>query len=347
MKPPGGSRQDLRVASGPVVRPARALSGPAGWLAQLARRPEFSAAVMLIAVFAAFHLYTGIFLSGPNTRLLLTIIPELGIVCLGVTVLMIAGEFDLSVGSVFALSPMLMHVLTAIHGIDPWIAIPVALMAAMAVGYLNGIVTLSLAIPSFITTLGMLFVVRSLSIVLVGKNPVRLADMPMAQTLFAHDFGPFRASLLWFIAIALVLYVWLHRSDFGNWIFATGGQAQAARDLGVNTRRVKLVCFMLCSALAGFAGIVQLLRTKAPLPSMGTGLELEVIAGAVIGGAALTGGVGSILGAVIGATLIRSIDNGLVMSRVDAEWFRTALGILIVVSVVLNVRVRHFFAERR
>ncbi|MER9234592.1 ABC transporter permease [Mesorhizobium sp. M0622] len=309
-------------------------------------KPEFSAFLMLVAVFAAFQLYTGFFLSYANTRLLLTILPELGIVVLGVTILMIAGEFDLSVGSVFALVPMTLHALTARYGVDPYLALVLVLGLALLVGYINGAVTLSLGIPSFITTLGMLFVARSMSIVAVGGNPLALADYPFGDVLVVN-FGYIRASLIWYVGLAVVLGVWLHASDFGNWIFATGGQAQAAKDLGINTRRVKITAFMLCSLLAGLAGIIQMLRTKAPLPSMGTGLELEVIAGAVIGGTALTGGVGSIIGAIIGAILIRSIDNGLVMSRVNAEWFRTALGVLIVVSVVLNVKAGQFFSRRR
>ena len=330
-----GNGSTLRV--GPAPKPL---------LARLTQKPEFSAIVMLVAVFVAFQLYTGLFLSYYNSKLLLTIIPELGIVCLGVTVLMIAGEFDLSVGSVFALVPMCLHILISYYGVEPWTAMVIALAIGAFVGYANGAITISLGIPSFITTLGMLFVIRSMSIVVVGGLPGALSPNP-ATELLTHNFGLFRASLLWYVGIAVVLAVWLHRSDFGNWIFATGGQAQAAKDLGINTRKVKIVCFMLCSTLAGFAGIIQMLRTKAPLPSMGTGLELEVIAGAVIGGAALTGGAGSILGAIIGAILIRSIDNGLVMSRVNAEWFRTALGVLIVVSVVLNVRVSQWFKGGR
>jgi simple sugar transport system permease protein len=314
-------------------------------LGKFVEKPEFSAFLMLVAVFAAFQLYTGYFLSPANTRLLLTIIPELGIVALGVTILMIAGEFDLSVGSVFALVPMSLHIMTARYGIEPWLALVIALALGGFIGYLNGVITLSLAIPSFITTLGMLFVVRSLSIVVVGGLPISMASIP-ATDLLVYNFGPFRASLLWYLGIAFVLFIWLHRSDFGNWVFATGGQAQAAKDLGINTRRVKITCFVLCSFLAGLAGIIQMLRTHAPLPSMGTGLELEVIAGAVIGGASLSGGAGSVIGALIGAVLIRSIDNGLVMSRVNAEWFRTALGVLIVVSVLLNLRVARLFQGR-
>jgi simple sugar transport system permease protein len=304
--------------------------------------------LMLVVVLAGFQLYTGLFLSPLNAKILLQAIPELGIVAIGVTVLMVAGEFDLSVGSVFALTAMIMHVLSAVYGYDPWVAIAIALICAALIGYINGAVTIGLRIPSFITTLGMLFIARSLAIVLVGGTPVPLAsDMPAG--LFTHDFGYFRASLLWYLALLAVVGVWLHRTDFGNWIYATGGHLQAASDLGINTRRVKITAFVLCSLLAGFAGIIQVLRTRAPIPSMGNSLELEAIAAAVIGGTSLSGGVGSVIGALVGAILIRSIDNGLVMSRVSAEWFRTALGMMIVLSVVLNVYIGRFghFSRRR
>src|SRR5262249_10908749 len=157
-----------------------------------------------------------------------------------------------------------------------------------------------------ITTLGMLFIARSLAIVIVGGTPLPLSqDMP--TDVFAHDFGLIRASLLWYLGLVVVVGVWLHRSDFGNWIFATGGHLQAASDLGINTRKVRISAFVLCAVLAGLAGVIQTLRTKAPLPSMGNGLELEAIAAAVIGGTSLMGGVGSVVGALVGAILIRSI----------------------------------------
>jgi len=314
--------------------------------ANLFAKPEASAFAMLVIVLLGFELWTGIFLSPMNGKILLTVIPELGIVALGVTVLMIAGEFDLSVGSVFALTPMLMQVLSVYYDINIWVSIIVALAIAVLIGYVNGAVTIGLRIPSFIATLGMLFVARSIAIVVVGGTPRPMSpDTPTA--FFAYDFGMFRSSLLWYIALLAVVGYVLHRTNAGNWLFATGGQPQAAKDLGINTRRVKLSAFMLCSFLAGLAGIIQVMRTRAPLPSIGGGLELEAIAAAVIGGTALTGGVGSVIGCLIGTILIRSIDNGLVMSRVSAEWFRTALGVMIVLSVVLNVYVQRFAVHGR
>jgi simple sugar transport system permease protein len=146
--------------------------------------------------------------------------------------------------------------------------------------------------------------------------------------------------MLWFVAFALALGVMLHLSNIGNWIYATGGHPQAAADMGIDTRRVKLFAFMLCSFLAGFAGMITTFRLKSALPSLGEGLELQAIAAAVIGGTALRGGIGSVLGFIIGAGLIRVIDNGLVMARIDANWFRFAIGGLTIVAVILNTWLR-------
>ena len=129
----------------------------------------------------------------------------------------------------------------------------------------------------------------------------------------------------------------LHRSNLGNWIYATGGQRQAADDMGIDTRKVKLFCFMLCSFLAGFAGMITTFRLRSALPSLGEGLELQAIAANVIGGTSLTGGIGSLAGFVIGTFLIRVIDNGLVMARIDANWFRLAIGTLTILAVILNI----------
>jgi simple sugar transport system permease protein len=310
-------------------------------------RPEFSALAIAVVVVVGFDIWTGgLFTSANNMKVVLPILPELGIVALGVVVLMIAGEFDLSVGSVFALVPMLGHIMMTKWGFDPYSALAISLLAGVALGFVNGWVTLHFGIPSFITTLGMMFIARSLAVVLVGGFPPPMpSDVPL--DLFVYNFGSFRASLIWYVGIAVILGLVLHASNFGNWIYATGGHRVAAQDMGINVTRVKLICFMLASFLAGFAGTLQTYRLKSPLPSIGTGLELEAIAAAVIGGALLTGGVGSIVGAIIGAFLIRGIDNGLVMARVDGEWFRAFLGLMLVVAVIFNILVRKRASEMK
>jgi simple sugar transport system permease protein len=268
---------------------------------------------------------------------MLGILPEMTLVALGVTILMICGEFDLSVGSVFALMPMTTAIMLN-NGIPFSAAVLIGLLICALIGFVNGFVTLRFAIPSFITTLGMLFIARSLTVVISGGFPPLLpTDIP--SWLFTGFVGPgniIRMSFIWFAVIALALAAVLSLTNFGNWIKATGGQLDAASSMGIPVMRTKVACFMLCSMLAGFAGLIQVLRLGSPLPSLGEGLELQAVAAAVIGGTALTGGVGTVLGAIIGATLIRVIDNGLVLTKVDANWFKFAIGLLLILAVVSN-----------
>ena len=145
-------------------------------------------------------------------------------------------------------------------------------------------------------------------------------------TQFIGPGGLFRASFVWFVAARARRLGDGRQTNFGNWIRATGGHLEAAIAMGMPARRVKIFCFILCSMMAGFAGIIQVFRLHSPLPSIGDGLELQAVAAAVIGGTALTGGIGTVLGAIVGALLIRVIDNGLVMTQVDANWFKFAIG---------------------
>ncbi|CAM2157587.1 ABC transporter permease [Pararobbsia alpina] len=307
------------------------------------QKPELAGVVLLVVLIGLFQVRSGAaFLSADNLRGILGVLPEAGLVAIGVTVLMICGEFDLSVGSVFALMPMTITLIVN-AGVPFWIALPIGLAVAAGVGLLNGLITLAFNIPSFITTLGMLFIVRSLTVVASGGFPPNLPSDQMPIDLFVHYIGPnglFRASFVWFVAIGLGTALLLTSTNLGNWIKATGGFLEASVSSGVPARRVKLFCFVLCSVLAGFAGMLQVFRLGAPLPSIGDGMELQAVAAAVIGGTALTGGIGNVLGAIVGALLIRVIDNGLVLTQVDANWFKFAVGALTIVAVVANAWMR-------
>jgi simple sugar transport system permease protein len=301
-------------------------------------KPELAGAALLVLLAVIFEARSGgAFLSSDNLRGILGLLPEVGLVSIGVTILMICGEFDLSVGSTFALVPMATSLLI-IAGAALAPAIGIGLVIAAAIGFVNGLITLSFAIPSFITTLGMLFIVRSLTVVISGGFPPLLPD-DLATGVFTRFVGPgglFRGSFIWFLAIAVAASAMMTRSNVGNWIRATGGNLEGAAAMGVPARRVKLFSFVLCSVLAGFGGIIQVFRLHSPLPSIGDGLELQAVAAAVMGGPALTGGVGTVLGAIVGALLIRIIDNGLVMSQVDANWFKFAVGGLTILAVIGN-----------
>ena len=304
------------------------------YIKQVLVKPEVSTFIMFIVIMVGFFFANPRFLDERNIRIVMGITPEYIIVAIGIAILMISGEFDLSVGSVFALVPMAIVQLTH-QGFNIWFSIALGLSIGIIIGFINGFITLRFGIPSFIATLGMLYIARSLTTVATaGFPPPFPHELP--NEMFVYQFDLFRASLYWSLLVAVVLGIMLHRSNLGNWIYATGGDVIAASSMGIKTNNIKMFCFILCGFLAGFAGMIQTFRLEAPLPSQGYLLELESIAAAVIGGVSLFGGIGTVIGAMIGAVLIRFLESGIIMARIDAEWFRAGLGTLIILSVVFN-----------
>jgi simple sugar transport system permease protein len=301
-------------------------------------KPELAGAALLVILIVIFQIRSnGFLLSFENIRGVMGLLPEMALVAIGVTILMICGEFDLSVGSVFALMPMSVAVMLG-HDIPFSLAVLLGLVICVAVGLINGYVTLQFSIPSFITTLGMLFIARSMTVVISGGFPPLLPDdLPTwLFTDYIFQGSILRMSFLWFAVVAVLAAALLSLTNFGNWIRATGGFNEAAASMGIPVKRVKIICFVLCSVLAGFAGLLQVLRLGSPLPSIGEGLELQAVAAAVIGGTSLSGGIGTVFGAIVGTLLIRTIDNGLVLSRVDSNWFKFAIGVLTMFAVIAN-----------
>lgn len=299
-------------------------------------RPELVALILLVVLVAYFDTMSGgSYLSAANLRGILSLFPEIAILAIGFGMLMITGEFDISVGSVFGLAPMVLCVL-ALHGMPFWPAFILALVACVGCGLINAGITLVFSIPSFISTLGSMFMLRSLCIVLysAGSAPILPHDAPVWA--FSAPIGFIRVSVIWMFVLGALAYLLLERTNFGNWMKATGGALESAKAMGIPTGTVKTVCFIFSSLFAGTAGIIEVVRIGSPLPSLGTGLEFQAIAAAVVGGIALSGGVGNILGAIIGLAIIRVIDGGMIISRVDANWFNFAVGLLIVGAVISN-----------
>lgn len=311
-------------------------------------RPEILSAVLLVVVVALFQILSGgILLGAYNVSNLLTVLPEVGLVVIGVAILMIAGEFDLSVGSVFAFAPMVTFALVE-QGWPISVTLPLALLSTLVIGFINGYVTLHYRLPSFIATLGMLFVIRSLTVALSGGFPPSFAD-DAPTWIFSGAIGPVKVSMIWFFAILALAIVFLRSTNYGAWLYACGGQQEVAKSVGINTFRVKIGAFMACSFLAGLAGLIQVFRLRSPLPSLGEGLELQVIAAAVVGGVALTGGIGTVVGAVLGLVLLKVIENGLILSGVDANWFKFAAGFIMVFAVIMHsaigLRMKRLFED--
>lgn len=269
-----------------------------------------------------------------------------GLVVLGVALLMIAGEFDLSVGAMLAVGGFLFaELLNA--GVTAEGALLLTLLACAVLGVINGLIVITSGIPSFIATLGTMLAYRGIARVLgggdfakyTGPTPVLFNLLNGSLNEFNQLFQPagnFRAVIIWFVVLASLAALGLHRARFGNWIFATGGNYDAARAQGVPVRLVKVACFALAALLAGFAGVLQFTQGGSIDPLRGEGLELIVVVACVIGGLQLTGGVGSVFGAVIGILTLHMLEQGLVLMGVSVQVFRAIVGFVLVVSVVFT-----------
>lgn len=300
---------------------------------------------MLIIVFTSIN---PAFLSVLNISNTLAFTVELGLIALAMTLLMTSGEFDLSVGAVFGLTPVLMWSLfnaglTSLAG-----GFVIAIAIAALIGVVNGWFVTSLKIPSFLVTLGMLLVARGTALYITDGFPQRTwsADGEWLASLLVGDvrIGQLRLymSLFWFVAVAVLLHYVLTRTRTGNWILAIGGNANAAAARGVKVARTKIGLFVLCAMLSGFAGIISSIRTSAANPNSGTGYELEVIAMVVIGGTSLLGGRGTIIGTILGIFILRLMRNGIVMIGVPGLAYNIFIG-----AIILGMMALHSWLDRR
>ena len=317
-------------------------------LQRFVARPEFGPFVLLVLEIVVFTAINPAFLSALNIGNVLAFAPELGLIALGMTLLLTAGEIDLSVGSVFGFAAVIMWTLYNSGATSLEVGFVVAMALSLVIGYCSGWMVTRLKIPSFLVTLGMLLVVRGLALYITDGFPQRTwsAGESWFAELLAGDFyiGDIRIymSLIWFILAAIILGYTLTQTKAGNWIQASGGNASSARARGVRVSRTKISLFMLTAAMAAFAGIISSIRTSAANPNSGTGYELEVIAMVVIGGTALNGGRGTIIGTVLGVFILRVMRNGIVLIGVPGLAYNIFVG-----AIILGMMALHSWLERR
>ncbi len=315
---------------------------------RLISKPELGPLILLIIEITVFGILNSDFLSPLNISNILAFTVELGLIALAMTLLMTSGEFDLSVGSVFGFSPVLLWMLYNSGAASLWVSFLIAMIVAAGIGLVSGLFVTRLKIPSFLVTLGMLLVVRGAALLMTSGFPQRTWDASgswLAHILVGQFYiGDFRiyASLFWFAGATVLLGYVLTRTKVGNWIQAAGGNANAARARGVNVDRTKVALFILCSMIASFAGIISSIRTSAANPNSGTGYELEVIAMVVIGGTALTGGRGTIMGTVLGVLILRVMRNGIIFVGVPGLAYNLFIG-----AIILAMMALHSGLERR
>jgi simple sugar transport system permease protein len=312
------------------------------------RLAAFPEAVILISfwtIFVFFSIAADNFLTPIALSNILSFSSILGIIVVGVALLMIAGEFDLSVGSVFAVTSFVFAI-SMNEGVPPVFALTFALLISTLLGAVNGLIVVLSGIPSFIATLGTMLAYRGLARAIGGGDFAKYTESkPLLFSILNAALGPinelsvpvanFRVSILWWLLIVVVLAFVLRRMRFGNWVYATGGNPGAALAQGVPVKRVRLVAFALVGLLTGIASVVSFAQRTSVDPLRGEGWELIAVAACVIGGVQLTGGIGTIFGATVGIVLLQMLEQGLVLMGVSVQVFRAVAGLILLLSVVV------------
>jgi simple sugar transport system permease protein len=344
-------------------------------------RPELGAVagtVLVYLFFAAVAGNSGMF-SFKGILNFLEVSAQLGMLASVAALLMIAGEFDLSVGSMIAFSGVVIAIPTMQYGVPLWLSILLAFALAVVVGFINGLLVVRTKLPSFIVTLAGLFALRGLTLALTRliTNRTQVSGLgdhvkddwlapvvsgQVFQGLFrwlAHqgvlamrsDGLPFASgvpiSIVWWLAITAVATWILLRTRFGNWIFASGGDPVAARNVGVPVARVKIVLFIAMAMVATLFAAIQVLDAGSADTLRGQQKEFEAIIAVVVGGTLLTGGYGSAIGAAFGALIFGTVQMGIFYTGVDTDWFKVFMGIMVLLAVLVNNFIRRKVTEAR
>lgn len=356
-------------------------------LRRLLGRPEFGAlsgAVLVFMVFAVFAGNSGMFSLEGITNWG-TVAAYLGILAVGAALLMIAGEFDLSVGSMIGFAGMMLAIPALYWGWPMWLASVFAFAVAMSLGGLNGWLVVKTGLPSFIVTLAFFFILRglglALSVLLTGKTIISsnegmvLRELMQADVVFRTCFMGFvfedfynhlaqsgwiamrsdgvalaigvPKAVLWWIALTAIGSFALTRMRVGNWIFAVGGDSNAAHNVGIPVMRVKIGLFVFMAFCATVFAALQVGEAGSAAADRGLQKEFEAIIAAVIGGCLLTGGYGSVLGAAVGAVIFGVVQIGIGYTSIDNNWYRVFLGAMLLAAVLFNNYIRRRVAASR
>ena len=326
-------------------------------LTRALRRPALGALLGAVAVFVLFTITDAtpqhLWLTQTGLESWSQQAAFFGIMAVPVGLLMIGGEFDLSTGGMTGFTAIIMALMVGNLHWNAWLAVALTFVFGGFVGLVNGLVVVRSKLPSFIVTLATYFVFRGLSIggvlkVNHGSTSIGLPagahpGLDSAKDVFGSSFAHspsipngYQTAILWFIAVTIVAVWLLGRTAFGNWIFAVGGDAEAARNVGVPVARTKILLFMGTSTAAALVGVISFLQTSSAVSEQGVGYEFYYIIAAVVGGCLLTGGYGSAVGAAIGACIIGMAFQGVIYSGWDSSWDFSFLGVILFLAVAVN-----------
>ncbi|MBZ0229666.1 MAG: ABC transporter permease [Bauldia sp.] len=304
---------------------------------------EVGVVAALILLVAFFSFIEPAFISDRNIRAILRVVSFVGIIAIGQTMLLVVGEFDLSVGSVAGLSAVVAAKLMTALALPVPLALFGGVMTGATIGLVNGLVVVRFRIPAFIQTLGMLFIGQGLIQVVTNGSPVYPLPPEVGATGMANVVFGLGWSFVFFVVAALVADFVLRRTVLGRNMYATGGNPEVARLVGINTDLYKIGTFIVVGMLAAVAGMFVMADLASGTTSIGSGWELNVIAGVVVGGVSLFGGAGTMAGGIVGILLLQVVTSGLVVIGVSSNWQQIAVGVIMVLAVGLDIARRRYF----
>ncbi|HWM19787.1 MAG TPA: ABC transporter permease [Ilumatobacteraceae bacterium] len=309
----------------------------------IARRREASIAFVAVVLFVYFAASTPAFMGVDNMRVISQYTASVAILAIAEAMLLISGEIDLSLGHIYAMTPFLMYFGTE-AGLPLPVAVVLALLGAGVVGLLNGIMTVATGVPSFITTLGMLFFLQGFTLTISDGFPKNAPEDGISDILGGARFAGF----IWAAVVMVLVHILLVNTRWGIYTVATGGNPVGAREAGIQVKRIKVGNFVLAAMLAGFTGISEAIRVTSIDPlAGGSNLMFLGIAAAVIGGTALAGGSGTVIGAFLGAVVLGVLRDGLIVKGISSFTYNIILGIFIIASMFLNAAANHLRIRMR
>jgi len=328
-------------------------------VARILTRPEIGAVAAAIAIFIFFFAIAPPFRTFPSFATVLYASSTIGIVAVGVALLMIGGEFDLSAGVSVVTCALTAALITYQLSLNVWAGVLISLLVALAIGFVNGYLVIRTGIPSFLITLSTFFMLRGVNLgvtkavtgTVASDNVSELDGFGLAHAIFASDvnlgFITVKITVLWWLLFVAIGTWVLLRTRVGNWIFASGGNAASARAVGVPVAKVKIGLFMGVAVLGWFLGMHLLFNFSSVQSGLGIGNEFIYIIAAVVGGTLLTGGYGSVIGAAVGAFIFGMTTQGIVFAGFDPNWFYTFLGAMLLLAVLVNLYVKNYALTRK
>lgn len=315
-----------------------------GAIRRLLRMRETGLILIILALFVAMSFASPYFLTWANMRAMSVAFAVDGIIVIGMTILLISGGIDLSVGSVTALAMVIAGWLFLNAGVDPWLASLISIACCAGIGAIMGFFTTRVGLHHFIVSLAIMVIARGICLLGTGGRPIGLFTLPPEFKFIGQGtVGPIPVVILIFVVFVVAFDFMLRKTVMFRKVFYTGSNEKAAAYSGIKTKKVIFLTTTLCSTLCGVAGIIYMSRFGSAQPTFGIGLELTVIAAAVIGGASLNGGSGSILGAILGVILLSLVSSSLALLDVSVYWQDIIRGSILLAAVTID----HFLNKRR